>query len=449
MGRASNGAGRFGLARLAYARRFLQESPRHFRAAAERAPTPALAAADLRTAADAVYAIGHASQAYDLLHESAARAREAGDGDAAAIALARAVVTATRFPGGFPAPVPRDRLDASLAEAAAAGTGAEVAAHLAAARVWHAEPAPDPAMAGVALAAARATGDPALISGALDALGTLAAQAGRLREAHRLSRERLDLLPLMDRRQPGYAAEILDLFHVAWLSAFAAGDLPAALAVAEAIRRDDLLGAHPYRATSKLVPALVLTGRFDEALEHARSMWDGWERLGGPTAAWMSPGASSVALAHGLRGDRGGYALWRERAIRATGVANPKLARYNASFTAFVEARVAVETGDGDPAAIVRRCFADFPMGWHETYARAAGAELAVVAGLPDAAARLAAAMPDGDENDWAAACLARATGRLRGDEAALAAAVDGWERIDARFERARTLALSVYSGPE
>jgi predicted ATPase/DNA-binding CsgD family transcriptional regulator len=547
-----------GLARLAYARRFLQESQRHFRAAAERAPTPAEAAADLRTAAEAVFAIGHASQAYDLLCASAARARAAGDGGAAAIALARAVVTATRFPSGFPTPVPRDRLDGLLAEASSAASTGEaaassgpggsgdatacdgaggsggaaasggaggsggakassgaggsgeaiafsgagrsgeaiapggaggaaasggaggsggatasgdegVAAHLAAARVWHTPPgtpAPDPAMAGVALAAARATGDPALISGALDALGTLAAQAGRLREAHRLSRERLDLLPLMDRRQPGYAAEILDLFHVAWLSAFAAGDLPAALATAEAIRRDDLLGVHPYRATSKLVPALVLTGRFDEALEHARSMWDGWERLGGPTAAWMSPGASAVALAHGLRGDRDGYALWRVRAIRATGVANPKLARYNASFAAFVEARVATQALAADraavpeAAAIVERCFGDFPVGWHETYARAAGAELAVVAGLPDAAERLAAAAPAGDENDWAAACLARTAGRPRGESAALAAAVEGWERIDAAFERACTLlliperadegraALSVYSGP-
>ncbi|WP_343984466.1 hypothetical protein, partial [Pseudonocardia aurantiaca] len=42
--------------------------------------------------------------------------------------------------------------------------------------------------------------------------------------------------------------------------------------------------------------------------------------------------------------------------------------------------------------------------------------------------------------NSWAAACLARADGRLRGDEDALAAAVGGWERIGARLERARTL---------
>ena len=44
--------------------------------------------------------------------------------------------------------------------------------------------------------------------------------------------------------------------------------------------------------------------------------------------------------------------------------------------------------------------------------------------------------------NAWAAACLARARGRLHGDRDALAESVTGWERIGARFERACTLLL-------
>jgi hypothetical protein len=72
----------------------------------------------------------------------------------------------------------------------------------------------------------------------------------------------------------------------------------------------------------------------------------------------------------------------------------------------------------------------------------AAAAELAAVARLPDAAERLAAAEPSAAENAWAKACLARAAGRLHGDDAALAASVAGWERIGARFERAVTLLL-------
>lgn len=61
--------------------------------------------------------------------------------------------------------------------------------------------------------------------------------------------------------------------------------------------------------------------------------------------------------------------------------------------------------------AIVERAGADVPQGRYLPYAAAAAAELAVVAGLPDAAARLASAMPQAVEHDWAAACLARAAG--------------------------------------
>jgi hypothetical protein len=65
-----------------------------------------------------------------------------------------------------------------------------------------------------------------------------------------------------------------------------------------------------------------------------------------------------------------------------------------------------------------------------------------VAAGQPGAAQRLSAARPAAAENEWAAACLARAADRLGGDTDALAASLGGWERLDARFERACTLLL-------
>ncbi|WP_207943161.1 hypothetical protein, partial [Actinomadura sp. KC345] len=94
-------------------------------------------------------------------------------------------------------------------------------------------------------------------------------------------------------------------------------------------------------------------------------------------------------------------------------------------------------------AALVEAAFADFPpQDWYRAYARAAGAELAVAAGLPDAADRLAAASDAAAENDWAAACLSRAAGRLHDDMDELSAAAQAWERIGARYERACTLLL-------
>ncbi|MEE6263066.1 ATP-binding protein [Plantactinospora sonchi] len=436
------------LGQLSYARRFLRESITHFRDAATHAPDPASAAAELLTASDAVYAIGHASEAFDLLLQAAEGARRADDGRVRTIALARAVVTATRFPSGFTHQVPADRVRQLLDEATASGDSADplVAAHLAAARAWsagHGPADPEPSLAEHAARLAQLTGDPVLISGGLDLTGSSAAAHGRLRQAHHIARQRLDLLALMPRHRPGYAAEILDIFHVAWHAAFSAGDLPAALTTAEMILNDEVLGAHPYRATSKLVPTLVMLGRLDEAVDHAAVMWEGWQAAGCPTAAWMSPAVSAVALAHGLRGDLDAHRRWRDRAVQATGVSNPALLRNNASFAAFVDARVAVHTGrTAEAAALVARAFADVTAGRHETYARAAAAELAVLAELPDAADLLNRADEAGTENEWAAACLARTRGRLYDDRDSLMTAVRGWERIGARLERAVTLLL-------
>ena len=94
------------------------------------------------------------------------------------------------------------------------------------------------------------------------------------------------------------------------------------------------------------------------------------------------------------------------------------------------------------PEELVERAFATYARNPGGPYAKAAGAELAVVAGLPDAQARLAEAESYARHNSWAQACLARARGRRFGDEAALAESVAGWERIGARVERAFTLLL-------
>jgi hypothetical protein len=204
-------------------------------------------------------------------------------------------------------------------------------------------------------------------------------------------------------------------------------------------------------AASKAILPLVLQGRFDEGLTQAAIMWDAWQRAGRPPARWMGPAAYAAVLAHGLRGDNKEHDDWlvRLRAITGTG-AHRATGTYLASFAAFSDARIALHQGRIDAAVVA---VADLPLGqepWYGTprwyaarpYAWAIAAEVAVVAQASDAGARLAAAAPAGAENYWAAACLARATGRLRGDAAALARSLAGWERIDARFERACTLLL-------
>ena len=435
------------LGRLTHARGFLGESRERYRQAAEHAPDGLEAARDLRSAAECAQ-VGHDSGgAFELLLAAAERA---GDGNRRAVALAQAVELACRCPATFATEVPYPRLRALLTEARAAGNPADphVAAWLALAAAWTASPqklTPGRAQAEAAVTAARVTGDPVLVSAALGAVRAAAVTVGDVRNAHRVSSERLAMLAVLDRADPRDAAEIDDVLGVAVVDAVAVGDLPAALATAARVLDGDADGDHPHLTLSTVVPALVLTGDLAQALRHAHAMWDGWLHAGRPPAVWLPAAARFAALAAGLRGDRAGKALWTSRADDAVGEENVFHTRH-APLAAFVAARIADCGADpdadlgADPADLVAAAFAGGSDARYQAYAVAAGAELAVAAGLPDAAARLAAAAPAAASNAWAAACLARADGRLRGDEDALTAAVGGWERIGARLERAHTL---------
>ncbi|MGP4029379.1 hypothetical protein [Actinomadura sp. 3N407] len=132
-------------------------------------------------------------------------------------------------------------------------------------------------------------------------------------------------------------------------------------------------------------------------------------------------------------------ALWRSRAAE---VAGGTLG--TAAVAAFVDARLALHYGQYDTAdPLLRQAFAvSAPLDPYLAYARAAGAELAAAAGLPDAADLLAAATPLAEENAWTAACLARARGRLHKDRSELTRSIEAWERLDAPAERDHTETL-------
>jgi hypothetical protein len=120
-----------------------------------------------------------------------------------------------------------------------------------------------------------------------------------------------------------------------------------------------------------------------------------------------------------------------------------------AGMMSFVEARLALHFGRWSAADALLE---ELPVGddawWHvrhwyfDAYSWAAAAELAVAAGHPDAAARLRTAIPAAQENPFAAGLLARAHGRLTGDPSHFATAVQTFEKLEARYERAATLAL-------
>jgi tetratricopeptide (TPR) repeat protein len=325
------------------------------------------------------------------------------------------------------------------------------AARLAAARAWHerGEATAALTLSRTAVQAARQADDPELIAAALDALGDAALRAGQYREAHRIADERMGIVATLVAHEPTGAAEITDAYHVAASAALAVGDLPAARAAIQRARLHDPIGGHPYLPAPRLVRMLTLSGRFDEASDAAQTLWDNWVRDGSPAMAWMSSSLAAAALVHGLRDD-GRYELWRSRALTLAGCDDPTGCPDLMAIMAFVEARIAIHSGDVLRAGtLVERADAAFLERWWEGYARAAAAELAVVAGLPDAAERLTRLEPLAAEHRWAAACLARARGRLDHDPDAIAQALKRWERLEARFERACTLLLLPGREPE
>jgi predicted ATPase/DNA-binding CsgD family transcriptional regulator len=456
---ASSGAGPDGLGHrlarslghLAYARRFLAEAISHNEAAAARAPDPGQGAADLQSAAHVALALGRGDTAFGLLLEAA---EVAGDDRTKAAALAYAVIVADRFAGGLTDEVPNAALRDLLGSAARAAPpdDPEVAALLAAARAWNAtgeKDSPDPELAAEALAEARRTDDPVLISGALAAAVAAAREAGQLRESYRLIQERALLLDRLPRHDPRAGAEIVDTLHAAADSAAIIGDLPAALASARRGQGDSIVvGRHDLTLGMEVVP-LVLQGKFDEALDNAADMWDEWQREGRPASRWIAPASYAAVLAHGLRGDEQGRQLWLARVSELVSSSDPAAVRGLAGFATFADARIALHRGDLERAVDAAAGPGIGPGPWfgarhlqYDSFALAVAVEAAVIQGAPDAAERLAHAAPAGAENRWAAACLARAAGRHTGDIASLEESVAGWEHLEARFERAVTLLL-------
>lgn len=402
------------LGHLTYARRLFCESLRHY-----------VNAGELLKAVDVALAIAEGPKAYELLLAAA----ENTTGNASAFALAYAVVVTTRYPAGDLVNLPvehiRDMFDD--ADSASDGTDPRTEAMIAAARAWLSGPDLDLAESAVRLA--RESGDPVLVLGALDALCTSLADAGRLRDSRRHALERMRIAEPLPGHDPYAAAEIIDAFHVEATTAISVGDLGETVG-------DDPTFDHPYLSLPRRIRRLTLIGRLDEAVDCAEELWENWQRAGAPPTEWMASAIAVTALAHGLRDD-GLFELWRQRAVI---VAADEVADL-AAPAAFVDARFAIHTGKYDEA-IVERAYAPTHDRWWQPYAHAAATELAVVAGLPDAEARLSSADWAAGENDWAAACVTRARGRLQGCADLLAESVKQWERIGAEFERSYTITL-------
>jgi predicted ATPase/DNA-binding CsgD family transcriptional regulator len=440
------------LGHLLYASRFFRIAEQRCRDAADRAPSAADAMTDLRQAAYIATADVRGETAIELLQAAADQAEIAGDDSGCACCLAHLVTLVHRIPGTMRTVPSPDQLSGLLAEAArhASIAGDPVAtAYLTQAVAWNAPyttPEGGLELAEAALRAAVRANLPALVSGAFDAQTTKLLKMGRVRDAHAVTLRRLPLLDQMPQHDPRNATELIDTVHMVIDLGVAVGALSDTIATVRRFKGDDLLSAWVDYSASKNIVPLVLAGRFDEALDLAAPVWRGWLRAGRPPARWLAPAAVAVSLLCGLRGDVQASNEWRERAFAFADTRNLVEHDNVAGLWVFAQLREAVHADDVTTAVeLADRILARMPRwrakpGFYDAYVWATAVEVAALAGRADAGELVLAAQPAADDNDWAAACLARVRGRLDGDLDALADAVADFELIGAQFERACTL---------
>ena len=379
--------------------------------------------------------------AFPMLIDACERATAAGDHAAAAVVLADAATMGGRAPGTFLDPPSHEALKALVVRAAALAPDGDLTAsvHVTIAAAWNGRPGstePDPVLADRALALARQLEDPVLISNALDAVAAAASSEGRHTRAWRVTTERIDLLDQMPRHDPRVGGEVADSYHMATEGAMAAGELEAALAAAHLAHDDSAAQGLTHFAATHLVVPLALRGDFDDAIAQAEVMRSGWERTGRPAAGWMAPAFYATALVHGVRGEAEASQRWWDRAESIA------MQQQMNSFGMFAGPRLALHRGDLDQAQRATLVEGEPLCGSYRDYAVATAAEVAVVAGAPDADAQLEAAADRAAESHIVAAYLLRAAGRRHDDEDELLRSLALWETAGARFERACTMLL-------
>jgi tetratricopeptide (TPR) repeat protein len=431
------------LGHLTYARRFLVEAHEHYASAVRLAPGDGAAVRALRDAAAAALAELRGEAAFELLIRASERAGKAGDARGAAIALADAATIAGRMPATFEHRLTSEAVDALVAEARATtpADDVEVVARVTLATAFAGfcgAAGIDPKVADEALLLTRQLDDPVLISGALDAVALAMTASGSHKAASRITAERVALLDRLPRHDPRSGGEVADIYYIGSQAALAVGELDVAVANGRRAYEDSInrQGLTHFAAAHLVVP-LMLQGAFDQALSHAAVMQRGWDRTGRPVAGWMATSFYAAALVCALRGDEPAYRQWWDLAEQLSVNSNS-----SRSFRHFARTRIAMHRGDLHSDSALTAPVPTSQAPHFDAYAGALATEAAVVAHRPDPDGRIAAALPLARDNDYAAAYLARAAGRLHGSEEELERALALWNAMDARFEVACTLLL-------
>jgi predicted ATPase/DNA-binding CsgD family transcriptional regulator len=432
------------LAELSFDRGRPGESQRRYELAAELAPDDSARASALRMAAGAAEGRQFGNEALRLRELAAEAALRAGDRTGAAMELARKAELINRGPGIIAVPPPAGEVARllGLARPLAAGDPAAEARILTAEAFAIDEKEPRALeLVNRAIELARAAGDPLGESAALDQLTSIQSARSDLPAALASSLRRTELLaPLPVTAES--ALELFDAFQMASQCALSAGDLRAAHRLGEGLCDLPFYREEDHLATSRLIVVGLLSGAWDEALELSELFRAGWVRAGRPIAGNLRTAPYAVATVHALRGDEETRAAWMEVVATLQTPGRPLVALH---FGEFFDALVLLHRGQATEAAAL---LADPPEefrnhynGMWRAWYSSAWAEAAVLAGLPDAADRVARAVLMSEGNPVAQAVVRRAGALLAGD-ADLSGTAAALRSLGARYQWARTLVM-------
>ncbi|GAA4608609.1 putative ATPase/DNA-binding CsgD family transcriptional regulator [Actinoplanes octamycinicus] len=440
------------LAELTFARKLASESQIRFEQAARLAPDPAEAAEMFRQAAAVA---GCRIRGDDTYRYLLAAAEISPDPAAAARDLATAATTTHRFWGKFDQ-LPTRQETVALVERAGELAGDDPAARAAVALAeagvlsdafGAAQGPADNAVPETVARAERAVelahrlGDPLAESAALDALIGAQCWAGDTFGTAATARKRIILLAALP-DTPAATHELLDALGMAAETALGAGDLPGARRAGRQLADHPLMSEVGHRGSCWLVVTEALAGDTDAVLRHGERFLESWQRAGRPAKSALAPAAAAVAMVHGLRGDEEQRQRWLG-VLETMGVTPECTYGFGAVFDA-------IRLLDQDRAAEAAERLVPEPDEvwkwvtwiWLHWYV-ALRAEAAVLAGHPQAAARIAAAREIVTGNPVATALVDRADALLAGDDERVRATAAALRAAGCDYQAARSQRLS------
>jgi predicted ATPase/DNA-binding CsgD family transcriptional regulator len=443
------------LAELAFARNLVGEAQQRYEQAAALADDPAATAGALRSAAAVAGCRLLGDDMYRLHRAAAEAALQAGDATGAARQLATAATAAHRFSGAFTRVPPDDEPPALLRRArdlAGADPATEAAVVLAEAAVladaFGSDQGPsDNAVAETLAAATRAvdlarrSGDPLAESAALDSLAGAHSWAGDSFGAAATARGRIAMLSAVP-MTPASMHELTDALVSGVDTALGVGDLPTARSWSRRLADLPLLAEVGHYALSWRLVVDVLAGETGDVLDASERFLEAWERTGRRRAPRLACAAAAVAMTHGLRDDAAQRARWLDIADRL-GATPERSVGYGAVFDATVHLH------HGRPDAALA-CVAPEPSQvwkwvtwiWLHWYL-GLRAEAAVLAGHPQARARIAAARAVVAGNPIATTQLDRAEALLDADRDRVLSTADAFAAAGAHYQQSRSLILA------